>query len=126
MKSIPFSSPGQFLGERLTAPGSTWERRVFKSYAAAVTWAGPANVWSAASGRGWTKDFSVPQQAIISTQQIQALRNYAASKGRFWKCQLCRDWVSGRDALEPGGALLRQVRNSFGPSWLKRFKLPVE
>ncbi len=33
-------------------------------------------------------------------------------------------WESGRDALEADGALLRQVRNRLGPTWLATARLP--
>lgn len=51
--------------------------------------------------------------------QMAALRKYAAQHGRTWKSQLQTDWMYSR-----AGAELQQVRNTLGPSWLVRFKLP--
>jgi hypothetical protein len=33
-------------------------------------------------------------------------------------------WFDGRDANEPDGGYLRQIRNQFGPSWLLKYRLP--
>jgi hypothetical protein len=54
-------------------------------------------------------------------EQLQALEDYAARHGRQWKRQLLDDWLSGRDAREPQGPLLRQLRNRFGPRWLQTY-----
>ena len=32
-------------------------------------------------------------------------------------------WLSGTDAAAPGGHLLRQVRNTYGPRWLRSVTL---
>jgi hypothetical protein len=57
----------------------------------------------------------------LTPEQLTALQAYAASHGRTWKAQLNYEWQSGT-AHGP----LQQIRNSFGPSWLIRFKLPKE
>jgi len=62
---------------------------------------------------------SMPTEA-----QVQALQEFASKYGRCWKSTLVRKWYNGSDDREPNGAFLRQVRNQFGPSWLKKFKLP--
>jgi hypothetical protein len=56
-------------------------------------------------------------------EQLQALREFAKKYGRNWKQELSDMWLAGRDANEPNGHLLRQVRNQCGPSWLAKFKL---
>ena len=62
----------------------------------------------------------------LREDQSAALAAYAREHGRCWKRDLLADWMSGRDADHPEGHLLRQVRNTFGPSWLKTFKLEQE
>lgn len=56
-------------------------------------------------------------------EQRAALASFAARHGRTWKAKLLAMWANGRDANEPEGGLLRQVRNAFGPSWLESFQL---
>lgn len=59
-------------------------------------------------------------------EQINALLEYARANGRTWKVQLLEDWQTGRDVSGYSyGHLLRQVRNSFGPMWLIKFKSPM-
>lgn len=55
-------------------------------------------------------------------EQLAALKAFAKRHGRHWKRALHNAWLDGRDAREPGGALLRQIRNQFGPQWLQRFR----
>ena len=54
----------------------------------------------------------------LTPEQDQALRAFAAEHGRTWKQELRDAWMRGSDT----GAL-RQIRNTFGPSWLATFKL---
>lgn len=56
-------------------------------------------------------------------QQLAAIRNFARIYGRRWKEHLNDFWCSGRDEREEDAALLRQLRNDFGPSWLAEFNL---
>ena len=60
--------------------------------------------------------------------QIAAIVRFAAANGRAWRAALADAWLDGyaRCAISQEGdkALLQQVRNGFGPSWLARFKLP--
>ena len=53
-----------------------------------------------------------------SPDQLAAVAAYAARHGRTWRAALATAWSTGRDAAEPDGHLLRQVRNSHGPAWL--------
>lgn len=57
---------------------------------------------------------------IPNPEQIQALRDFRDRHGRFWKRELQELWITGADANQPNGGLLRQVRNNFGPLWLHR------
>jgi hypothetical protein len=50
--------------------------------------------------------------------QYQALIDYAAANGFYWKHKLSTAWMNGTDT-----PLLRQIRNEFGPGWLTKFKL---
>lgn len=58
---------------------------------------------------------------MLTQDQLDALRRFAVANGRYWKYQLRIVWI--REPQGPDGALLRQVRNDFGPAWLKKFKL---
>lgn len=63
-----------------------------------------------------------------TTEQIEAVRLFAAANGRKWKGELRNLWMNGayNNAVMGGAdsALLQQLRNSFGPSWLNSFRLP--
>ena len=50
----------------------------------------------------------------LRKDQEDALQAFANNNGRFWKDNLIRLWDKGQDA-----GLLRQVRNNFGPVWLR-------
>lgn len=57
----------------------------------------------------------------LSAEQQTALAAFAEKYGRGWKRELLNRWLDGRDCQEPHGALLRQIRNQFGPTWLQRY-----
>ncbi len=62
-----------------------------------------------------------------TAEQIQALVTFANANGRTWKSNLRHCWEAGCYDLHSGTErmdLLQQIRNSFGPSWLVRFRLP--
>jgi hypothetical protein len=50
--------------------------------------------------------------------QLAALKAYAAKHGLQWRRKLADAWLIGADATDPDGHLLRQLRNTLGPSWL--------
>lgn len=56
-------------------------------------------------------------------EQLAALRRFARRHGQRWKHALRLAWETGRDENLHDGALLRQVRNQFGPAWLLKTKL---
>lgn len=53
----------------------------------------------------------------LSADQLQVLKDYAEKNGRNWKSKLNDDWYHAR---QPG--LLQAIRNTFGPTWLTKFK----
>ena len=57
----------------------------------------------------------------LSAEQIEALRAYRDRHGRRWKSRLLAEWHS---STGDEGPELRQVRNTFGPSWLLNYRLP--
>ena len=62
---------------------------------------------------------------IPSAEQLAAVEAFAAKYGKLrggWQEHLITCWMSGADAREPSGHLLRQVRNQFGPSWLAKYR----
>lgn len=61
-----------------------------------------------------------PSRPTPNEEQKLALSQFKAKYGHFWKEELMLKWACGRDVNEPHGALLRQVRNQLGPSWLAR------
>ena len=63
---------------------------------------------------------------IPNDEQLQALKDFAAANGRYWKQNLRHCWETGLYSHYKGTDrqdLLQQVRNSFGPTWLMRFSL---
>ena len=56
--------------------------------------------------------------------QLGALQRFANRSGRLWKAHLIRVWQ--QDSIGPDAALLRQVRNEFGPSWLQSKRCHVK
>lgn len=59
----------------------------------------------------------------ISDEQLDALHEYAAWAGPKWKAQLGMDWMRAGSGYA-GYATLHQLRNSHGPSWLAKVRLP--
>ena len=60
---------------------------------------------------------SINKGSLTEDQQA-ALQRFADRCGRPWKSVLAGMWANGTDAEGADGALLRQVRNEFGPLWL--------
>jgi hypothetical protein len=63
-------------------------------------------------------DLDLDEPAGPSPDQLAAVAAYAARHGRTWRADLAAAWSTGRDTAEPDGHLLRQVRNTYGPTWL--------
>jgi hypothetical protein len=62
-------------------------------------------------------------QKTPTPEQLKALHDYAKWAGRTWKDQLNRDWMRAGSDWPGEYGYLQQVRNTFGPSWLLKFKL---
>ena len=60
-----------------------------------------------------------------SEEQLHQLRRFAKAYGRRWRHMLLFVYWPKADPLEdfPG---LYALRNSHGPSWLSRFRLPKQ
>ena len=57
--------------------------------------------------------------------QLCALRDYAGWAGDNWKSELSHDWMRAGSEWSGPYELLHQLRNTLGPSWLKRFDPPT-
>ena len=58
----------------------------------------------------------------LDSEQVAALRDYAARHGQRWKSVLNNVWMGG--APYDDGGILRRLRNTHGPTWLQRYRLP--
>lgn len=56
----------------------------------------------------------------LTVEERDILESFACSWGRHgsWKNKLATMWLNGQDASQPGGHLLRRIRNRLGPCWL--------
>lgn len=68
---------------------------------------------------GKTRREALPE---LGGAQVAALQAYAARHGRRWKSILSNVWMGG--APYDDGGILRRLRNTHGPSWLQRYRLP--
>ena len=59
----------------------------------------------------------------LNPEQLQALQDFARDMGRNWKHILRAKWEGGTDTQMPNGPLLRQVRNTIGPSGLQQLRI---
>ena len=62
---------------------------------------------------------------MITEEQLAALRTFADANGRAWRFNLSTAWSNGRYCDYNGAdeyGLLQQIRNTFGPRWLVRFR----
>ena len=58
----------------------------------------------------------------LTPDQENAIRMYRTKHGRYWRNRLLNDWLAAKYNLPDHPELhmyLQQIRNSFGPSWLK-------
>jgi hypothetical protein len=64
------------------------------------------------------------EDKLLTTEQRTALLAYAKENGRLWKSELIWTWerASARVAGDVSPEL-QQLRNTHGPSWLKRVSL---
>jgi hypothetical protein len=68
----------------------------------------------------------ITKKTLPSAEVISALQAWARLHGRTWKAELRQAWETGNYRGFAAYPYLQQVRNSCGPSWLTRFKLPAE
>jgi hypothetical protein len=63
----------------------------------------------------------------LKSDELEALRVFAAEKGRSWKEELAfKYWMSARIFVDREGfeyPELHRLRNELGPKWLAKFKL---
>lgn len=64
--------------------------------------------------------------STLTSTQLNALRVYAQEHGRRWKSELNKAWMTGVYDSQDHSAVLQSIRNQFGPSWLTRFRFPLE
>lgn len=73
------------------------------------------------------RELSRRRNGVPSVEQLESLRQFAKANDRGWKAELNHLWMNGAyNYAVLGGAdpaHLQQCRNSFGPSWLVRFRL---
>lgn len=62
---------------------------------------------------------------LTDPKQYAALLDFAQRHGRTWKSSLRQCWMTGQYGPSDASNHLQQIRNSFGPSWLVKFRLPA-
>jgi hypothetical protein len=63
-----------------------------------------------------------PDLDDLNPDQRARIIEFRDSHGKGWKATLSSMWWDGRDADQRDGHLLRQVRNQYGPAWLRELK----
>ena len=58
-----------------------------------------------------------------TAEQVAALAAYAAWAGDDWKDRLASDWMRAGSEWDGEWAHLQQLRNNFGPSWLREVNI---
>ncbi|MCF1465014.1 hypothetical protein B7W85_22625 [Allorhizobium ampelinum] len=58
----------------------------------------------------------------LTAEELRALQEYAERHGRSWKRILNHVWMG--EAPPDDGPVLRRLRNTHGPTWLDRYRLP--
>ncbi|NTH81450.1 hypothetical protein G6K97_30215 [Agrobacterium rhizogenes] len=58
----------------------------------------------------------------LTDQEVKALQHYAARHGRSWKRILNTVWMG--EGRCDDNQILRKLRNTHGPAWLDRYRLP--
>jgi hypothetical protein len=61
----------------------------------------------------------------LTTEEQAALRAWADAHAPRWKAALRDAWDTGNYGGSEDDAALQRVRNRLGPSWLKKYRLPV-
>lgn len=69
------------------------------------------------------QDASMKPKKLLTSAQYNALADFSAYNGRTWKSVLRHAWMTGHyPSITKDTASLQQIRNTFGPSWLTRFR----
>ncbi|MCW8059357.1 hypothetical protein [Agrobacterium tumefaciens] len=58
----------------------------------------------------------------LTDQEVKALQHYAARHDRSWKRILNTVWMG--EGRCDDDQILRKLRNTHGPTWLDRYRLP--
>lgn len=66
----------------------------------------------------------VPESKLSDLNEAQRARllKFIKDHGPVWRHKLNNMWLTGDDARQVDGGLLRQIRNDFGPEWLYHLK----
>jgi hypothetical protein len=62
----------------------------------------------------------------LTNEEEAALHAWAAEQGRTWKAALRDAWDTGNYGGSEHDAELQRIRNKLGPSWLVKYRLPVD
>ncbi len=64
---------------------------------------------------------------LLPPAEHQAIVHFAARHGRRWKSELREAWMTGI-YCDPAvdSATLQRIRNTYGPSWLIKCRVPTE
>lgn len=62
----------------------------------------------------------------LSPEHLEALQIFARAHTHNWKQELNRAWVTGNYPEASRLPELQQIRNTYGPTWLTRFRLPAD
>ena len=67
-------------------------------------------------------------QTALTYGELSALMIVRRNFGRNWKSALRECWMTGNYPLSLQGVdwRLQRIRNEHGPSWLTRFRFPVD
>jgi len=61
-----------------------------------------------------------------TAEQMAALDRWRWHHGRYWRSRLLQAWIANTEADEAprrdDGPLLRQIRNTVGPTWLRDYR----
>jgi hypothetical protein len=73
-----------------------------------------------------TTKHGASMKQMLTTEQLAAIKDYAIGHGRQWKWCLNQEWQRSCCGLfnQDLASVLLSIRNQFGPTWLKNFKLP--
>lgn len=63
------------------------------------------------------------KESTLTQEQKNELESYAKWAGKDWKRQLRFDWMKANSKYPGEWAFLQQIRNQFGPDWLRHYKL---